>query len=45
MLKDLILTLALLCVCFILMITLNDWQFSAQINLLIMAILVMLQQF
>jgi len=40
MLKDLILTLALLCVCFILIITLNDWQFSAQTNLLISSIFI-----
>ncbi len=40
MLKDLILTLALLCVCFILMITLNNWQFSAQTNLLISSIFI-----
>ncbi len=38
MLKDLILTLALLCVCFVLIITLNNWQFSAQTNLLISSI-------
>lgn len=40
MLKDLILTLALLCVCFILIITLNNWQFSAQTNLLISSIFI-----
>jgi len=40
MLKDLILTLALLCVCFILIITLNNWHFSAQTNLLISSIFI-----
>lgn len=38
MLKDLILTLAMLCGCFLLMITLNNWAFSAQTNLLISSI-------
>ncbi len=40
MLKDLILTLAMVCGCFLLMITLNDWAFSAQTNLLISSIVI-----
>ncbi|MFV5405744.1 MULTISPECIES: hypothetical protein [unclassified Acinetobacter] len=40
MLKDLILTLGLLCGCFALMITLNNLAFSTQTNLLISSIFI-----
>ena len=40
MLKDLILTLGLLCGCFALMITLNNLTFSTQTNLLISSIFI-----
>lgn len=40
MLKDLILSLTLLCMGFILIITLNHWQVSAETNLLISSIFI-----